>query len=1424
MEHISWNKLWLHWESQQTSFEDLCMFLFCRKLWVTKIEWYKNQPWIETEPVEIDGKFYGFQAKFLENSSWFWNEIKSSLLGKETDDKTEKESSDFSKRFPNNVKVRYPQLDKIFVYSNVDKTLSPSGKTPTEKLLEDFWKKCGIEIIYITNKELSRELSMPCNFDLAQVYFWLGDKYGFIKNSINPKIITFLQSSECIELPIIEKKQEKKIIDIKNEILHNENKIFLLTGNPGSWKSILMNYIFYIFSWLEKKNEEEVDYSEIDKTLIENNFIPVLINLKNCHIDSLENVILSRKDEFAIHWKNLNFLYLFDGLDELDEVRAEIILHQIYELSHKNTTAKIIMSSRSGNLNIIKAKNYFSDILEYKIWDLQISDIENFFQRKKDNEKIKKLWDFKKYNRDFLWEINDILLLRLFWDTILLLLENTTIIDLFDKKIDLLLNSWEHRKNIEALNLLNSKKQHILELNQDISFEFQKKFQFRFLQSDLQKIILQKFNRLDYASVNLIINYISDLFFENNYQHIDEINPSYIYQHRRYQEYFFTKALKWKFEENSQILREMKIIANREYLEKMFLPYLRREYRKINDLPALMELNFIDLYLWNHSGFSPDEPYYIQLPVFISALTSQNDVVFNELIESENLRLKDHFIVDINALKKEIFELPKDKYDYYRYAGIGWWKIQNLLHFIVLLWKNNKKEIASEYVKNWEEIIELHKKYNFLNEIIEKKLDDWLYYKIVILDESASDVLDRINSLIEVENLTDERRYDYHDYEERWKEELVKNFIKICLKEKHQELFDIIKNFDEYQFICFLEVLSTLEYLPIFVQNTSIHSAIKQFVSSQSICKENSVILFFKKFFGLKFSAGEIEFLEDQWSILRNKRSMDWKRYHIYHHFAVFSYVLGTFSFEKFLAPKEWYYLRYQDEQWLYVALFRSFVELLQKKKSIKKIIREYLQYFEMYDRHDYGTWELKDEISILFAYIFSYTDEMDDFQPLKNMLLKEENNINLFAFYCQLFQIDYRKFLKIIHQNDLLLLGKNISLEIEDYSSYVENNFDLSIFYSKINKQKSLEFFEKWIINSILRHWYHKDYIVSYLLTDAFEIIWKNNGISYEDKKEYAETIFDLTVRVVKITDRDHTWRWPYLLIDIIAKNDLPLAEELKNRLIEAEWGYNFSNMLITSILKWKIIHWFSIEEIEKWMNEYLYKDGEFYGQKFIIYLEILQSDLYTEEEKNIAFEKAYEQCEIAKRNDVKYFLSDSDFRDYKILFKKLCEKYQKIFNIEFNEKENKNYFQYKNKKISEENFINEVKNCTTKRQILWKYQKLNNYKNWIALKNPKSWEILIQKTYKIFGNIDLILKHFLKNYYPHMDGMSDNSKYFKYALSILLQDINTRQEALEYLYKNSWYEWFKNLIEVYDLLWDTEMCVKLFEKYIKFCKFLVY
>ena len=655
MQKIDWNKLSLKGESKQKSFEDLCMFLCCRELKITKIDAYQNQPGIETEPFEVNGKKYGFQSKFFE-SGFDWKQIEHSIAGKKCADT---KSQELKYQYPNNVFEKY-KLNKIVIYANKDKTLNGRIKTQSEKLIDNLANNYKAKVEYITEKSLLLKLSQPSNLDIAQYYFGVGDELGFVNNSVDHKLLTFIQSSEYLELPF-EDNKKSKIDNVSEKIISETPKMFLLLGNPGSGKSVFMHKLLETFGGLDKKKHEEMI-----KVLTDNGAVPILIDIKNCIMDSLETILRGRKNDSKVNNQELSFIYLFDGLDELNnEEIAENILFQIYELSLKNNTKKIIISCRSGNINRLKIKSYFNEIIEYKIADLEDKYIDLFFKAKAQKDKKDKLKKLKKDNKPLIIEIKDILLIKLSWDTINELNESSSILDLFDKKINLLLDNPKHKKNIENLNLLNSKKNAIIELNQDISFEFQKKFQLRFSQKDLQELILKKFERLDYKSINIIHNYIAGLFFENSYSDNFTAESTHIYQHRRYQEYFFTQRLKFEYENNPQIIRELKILSNREYFEELFLKYLKKEYKKENNLAGFLELNLIDVYLGKHTGFGVDGDCYMNSSEFIPALVAQEISVFNELFEDENLQIKDKILIDFTELEKQFEKLTKNKNDYH---------------------------------------------------------------------------------------------------------------------------------------------------------------------------------------------------------------------------------------------------------------------------------------------------------------------------------------------------------------------------------------------------------------------------------------------------------------------------------------------------------------------------------------------------------------------------------------------------------------------------------------------------------------------------------------------------------------------------------------------------------------------------------------
>lgn len=1363
MQAVKWNQFAQEAESMQNSFEDLCMFLCCRELGVTSIEAYQNQPGIETEPFEAGGKKYGFQVKFFDGG-FDWRQIEESI-GKAINS--------------------YPELDKIFIFSNKDRTRSAKGKTKAEINLETKAKKKKIELEFVTDKSILLKLGTPANFDLAQLYFGRGDEFGFIKNGAHPKMLTVLQSSEYLELPF-DSENQKSADEIPSEILAAREKVFLISGHPGSGKSVFMHKSLQVFGGLDKASE-----TEMVRVLTVNDAVPVLVNLKICATDSLESVLRNRKNDSRVNNQTLKFIYLFDGLDELLEENAENVLAQIHELLRRSETKKIILSCRSGNPNRLRAKNYFDEILEYKIANLEEKFIDEYFAAKEDEAKIENLQNLKQVNPSLVKEVKDVFLVKLLWDTIETLDESSTIIDLLARKIDSLLDDPGHRKNIENLNLPNSKKEQIILLNREISYKFHKKFQFRLPQHELQKLILNQYERLDYKSVNQILNYIADLFFENSPTIGAEESNTFIYQHRRYQEYFFAQKLKEEYERDPGVLRELNIVSNREFFEDVFLRYVRREYEKRQNLAGLIELNLIDVYLGKHEAYGADEPYYLESDEFVPSLASQTPEVFNKLLEDENLRIKDKIPINFDSLatfhktgKHQIFESQANRFR----------------HWIV---EKAADETEAEYK----------------NRRLYEEFENFLYDKIVVQEKDVKQVFEnwvRGN----YENVSESPfRYGEHG-----KEKLAKSFLRACLRGKPQKLFELIESFDEFEFVAFLDVLRTISFLPIFVCSRAIHRKIKSFVGSFAggLNTKNSFVLFFKKYFKLTLTAHESDFALSEISRLRKERPMDWQRLAINRDYALLSYALGANSFEAFLKQECGYY----DELGLYAALFRDYLDLLNKRKSLAAVAGDYLRFLASRTKRGYYDGpHLGAEISQLWARMFAESPANRNSKALlKRKLIKRENDIFPFAFFLELNVVDPRDFQGLINESDLREFEQHLVEWNDDFSSYVNTCFQLARLFAELNPNKARLYITKALNEGNLRHGWRKDTIVSYLLVAALEILWSNNWTTAEKLKQYTDDVFRLTLRLDEITDGKETWRGPYNVVELIAKYDVEFAEDLKNRLVEKKPSHNFPNLAVASVLIGKANYGIPFADIERGMLElqqrYDYQgrpESDYHEHRIKIYLSVAECDLYPKEIQKQAFEKICAEYEEMQSHNLSYYLSDRDFKNEKLKIIELCKKYRRKLDIAFDGKGGK---VQKQPKMSEGQFVQAFKKATTQKKIDSLYLELHNSHNNITVSKLESWETLIQKTLEIFGNITPFTDFLKEKRFPHYGYFSN--EYLHLGLAAALKNPDSKQEIIRYLSENTGHGGFLNVMKAFEAIGDGSTCVLLFERYLRICNFL--
>lgn len=333
MQKFSWDKFKIKNENKTDSFENLCYHLFCRKHGIKEgIPQDYNEVGLETKPILKEGKWYGFQAKFFENNIDY-NQIKKSVN--------------------NAIKSFGGTLDVITIYLNSN---SQPHKSKSGKRIVEIARNANIEIEYFTENQFDVVLSQPSHLYLRQIYFEDGDKLGFVKNSLHdPKVLTFLKSDECLLLP--ERNNEDDLIKLIQS--NTVNRHFLITGSPGSGKSVLMLKLFEKFAGLDLVgNKKKSGDKEILDHLVFQGAIPMLVNLRSCTEDSLENILRERQRDYELRIKSVEFIYLFDGLDELREDSCNNVLSYISDLNNDKKTKKIIISCRRGNFNKYKAKTY----------------------------------------------------------------------------------------------------------------------------------------------------------------------------------------------------------------------------------------------------------------------------------------------------------------------------------------------------------------------------------------------------------------------------------------------------------------------------------------------------------------------------------------------------------------------------------------------------------------------------------------------------------------------------------------------------------------------------------------------------------------------------------------------------------------------------------------------------------------------------------------------------------------------------------------------------------------------------------------------------------------------------------------------------------------------------------------------------------
>lgn len=1410
MPAIDWNKFGVTGASKRDSFEELCLHLFCRKHKLSEgVSGDFNQAGLETEPVKVGKKTYGFQSKHFDDKIDY-GQIKDSVATA--------------------LKKYGSELDEICIFINLKSR--PNSSKGGEAIV-DMAKKFGVKIQWYTRTNFEVALTKPKNLDLAFFYFGYGSEFKFIEDSVDYTKLTLVKSKQFLKLHFLDSKN-KRVQNPEETILKLSEKLVLISGDPASGKSTLVHRLFSFYSGMDEPSQAKM----VNK-IISTGAVPQIVNLKLCATDSLENIIRTRQSFHAIQGTELKIIYLLDGLDEISEDRADLILLQMLELSKKKNTHKIIVTCRSGNFNKIQLKNYFKDCIEFKVGQLGVKDADSYFKAKGEVNKQSAYDLLKLSNPKLVSSITDVLGLILLWDSIEQLNGDSTVLDLYELKVKRVLHDPNHYKGLPGLNLPNPKDEAILLLNEAISYKFQEKFQFLLPLHDLQEVVGTAYPKIDYSAINSIISYIAALFFDTSPTSPQEAH--YVYKHRRYQEYFFITLLQKQYTANPSVLRKLSILSNLELFQTFFIKGLRKKYIEENNLIGCLDLSLLDVYLGNHSGWGVDSPYYLESPNFIKTLVGQQDTVFNVLFEDNNLNIRDKIFVDVQLLKDKFGEWKRDtdSLSHYRTEQVlisGWQEGRSrLINLVVDFWQAGRRDIANEIINNIREIQTLYKKNKFF-ELLDKEqrhhitssyhdtYESWIFYLMNIRDDSAEKILNE-----KILPIMGDNEDDFES--RRGASEAIRSYLSVLVDSQPSQLVSVIDKLPQPALLELLSILTRVPNLKLFIEHTEIHEHIKKFVVAYDfeLSENNYHILFFKRYFSLDITEREHEYINGRRDKIVHERDIDWRAHGYEAEFALIAYIIGDYSLEQEIAQaKSVHGLDLYSERVVYATLYVAYIFMLRGSVGFEYIYRQYAKYCELKDDTRYNSKALLFPITVLWVYIYGHSTVDNSTKKLLTKRLVEELHINRYSFYLNLNTHFPSLFSNIISESEIASFETDLDTWKDDFQSKVDRYLDLSRMYKEVNPRRASELFIKAIVDGTLRHGWRKDPIVHYDLVSALGVLLEKQWLRDGELSSILDEVWNLVLRAYEISDGSGTARGPQRFVETVAKFDRDTAILYKEKYIEQEGRYNVSNSIYTPILLSKVRAGLSVESIEEGFGEfhiaYDYEAkprAEYYEQKFIVYLEIAKSELYSDEEKIEALNKANEQISIMQNQGLTYYLSDTYYEDEVQEFSELCKK----FNIEPNIKPEAKSSSTPTRKYSssiEQKFRGELKDAKTKQKIRGAYKRLRNYKNDISLKDIESWQVLIDKTYELYGDISLFIEYLESISYPHSDYYSSAGRYAHLGLSYALENPNYKQEMLDYLYYNGGHGGFGNLIKTYAQMNDREMTINLFNRYVALCKLL--
>ncbi len=231
---MNWKAFSLKYDKRETwAFEQMSYLLFCAEL-NNRIGLfrYKNQTGIETEPIEKDGAFYGFQAKYYTTSI---SDNKADII-------------DSIKK----AKSKNSQLNELLFYVNqeLSESTTKSKKKPQYQLdIEKSAKAVGINIQWRVPSHFELQLSLPENNYLYDIFFSLEPNEGDLLDEVFKHNENILQAIQT-EIPFGDKQIKVDRSSIIEAIVNDtqKKKNIIISGEGGCGKTAIFKEFYNLNS------------------------------------------------------------------------------------------------------------------------------------------------------------------------------------------------------------------------------------------------------------------------------------------------------------------------------------------------------------------------------------------------------------------------------------------------------------------------------------------------------------------------------------------------------------------------------------------------------------------------------------------------------------------------------------------------------------------------------------------------------------------------------------------------------------------------------------------------------------------------------------------------------------------------------------------------------------------------------------------------------------------------------------------------------------------------------------------------------------------------------------------------------------------------------------------------------------------------